>query len=79
MVRFRCDNSGISWNLIISGCGIGIGQLRYGNAEPLVKRILTEVPGLSLPVWMSSHNELKTNPRVRFTFDLIAEEFRKYL
>ena len=79
MVRFRCDNSGISWNLIISGCGIGIGQLRYGNAEPLVKRILTEVPGLSLPVWMSAHNELKTNPRVRFTFDLIAEEFRKYL
>jgi hypothetical protein len=28
---------------------------------------------------MSSHSELKTSPRVRFTFDLIAEEFRKYL
>ena len=77
--RFRCDNSAIAWNLIISGCGIGIGQLRYGNEEPLVKRILTEVPKLTLPVWMSSHSELKTNPRVRFTFDLIAEEFCKYL
>ena len=54
-------------------------MFKRGNEEPLIKRILTEVPKLTLPVWMSSHNELKTNPRVRFTFDLIAEEFHKYL
>jgi DNA-binding transcriptional LysR family regulator len=78
-VRFRCDNPAISWNLIISGCGIGVAQLRYGDTEPRVKRIFSELPALNLPVWMSSHSELKTSPRVRFTFDLIAEEFRKYL
>lgn len=78
-VRFRCDNAGISWNLIIAGCGIGIGQLRYGDTEPLVKRIFPELPALKLPVWISAHSELKTSPRVRFTFDLIVKEFRKYL
>ena len=79
MIRFRCDNPVISWNLITSGCGIGVGQLRYGDTDPLVKRIFPELPALNLPIWMSSHSELKTSPRVRFTFDLIAEEFRKYL
>ena len=79
MVRFRCDNPMISWNLIASGCGIGVGQLRYGDADPRVKRIFPELPALNLPIWMSSHSELKTSPRVRFTFDLIAEEFCKYL
>ena len=79
MIRFRCDNPAISWNLITSGCGIGVGQLRYGDTDPLVKRIFPELPALNLPIWMSSHSELKTSPRVRFTFDLIAEEFCKYL
>ena len=79
MIRFRCDNPVISWNLITSGCGIGVGQLRYGDTDPLVKRIFPELPALNLPIWMSSHSELKTSPRVRFTFDLVAEEFRKYL
>ena len=79
MIRFRCDNPAISWNLITSGCGIGVGQLRYGDTDPLVKRIFPELPAFNLPIWMSSHSELKTSPRVRFTFDLIAEEFRKYL
>ena len=79
IVRFRCDNPEISWNLIISGCGIGVSQLRYGDADPRVKRIFSELPALNLPVWISSHSELKTSPRVRFTFDLIAKEFHKYL
>lgn len=79
IVRFRCDNPAISWNLITSGCGIGVGQLRYGDTDPLVKRIFPELPALNLPIWMSSHSELKTSPRVRFTFDLISEEFCKYL
>ena len=52
-VRFRCDNPA-TWNLIISGCGIGVGQLRHGDAEPRVKRIFSELPALNLP--MSSHS-----------------------
>ena len=77
--RFRCDNYIVAWNLVVAGCGIGVTQIRYGDAEPRVKRIFTEIPVLKLPVWISSHSELKTSPRVRFTFDLIAEELSKYL
>ena len=77
--RFRCDNYLIAWNLVVAGCGIGLTQIRYGDAEPRVKRIFTELPALKLPIWISSHSELKTSPRVRFTFDLIAEELRKNL
>ncbi len=77
--RFRCDNYMVAWNLVVAGCGIGVTQIRYGDADPRVKRVFTEIPALKLPVWISSHSELKTSPRVRFTFDLIVEELRKYL
>ena len=77
--RFRCDNYIVAWNLVVAGCGIGMTHIRYGDAEPRVKRIFTEIPVLKLPLWISSHSELKTSPRVRFTFDLIVEEVRKYL
>lgn len=33
----------------------------------------TANPLLELPVWLVSHRELRTNPRVRFVFDLLAD------
>ena len=77
--RFRCDNYIVAWNLVVAGCGIGVTQIRYGDAEPRVKRIFTELPALTLPIWISSHSELKTSPRVRVAYDLIGKELRKAL
>ena len=77
--RFRCDNFLIAWRLIVSGCGIGVTQIRYGDSEPRVKRIFTELPALTLPIWISSHSELKTSPRVRVAYDLIGKELSKAL
>ena len=66
--RFRCDNYIVAWNLVVAGCGIGMTHIRYGDAEPRVKRIFAELPALTLPIWIFSHSELKTSPRVRVPF-----------
>jgi DNA-binding transcriptional LysR family regulator len=63
---------------LVAGCGIGLTPLDKGDAEPGVERILPDYQ-ISLPVWLSSHRELKTSSRVRYVYDFIAKELSKLL
>lgn len=76
--RFRCDNYLVAWSLLVAGCGISLTHVDKGDAEPRVERILADYQ-TSLPVWLSSHRELKTSSRVRYVFDIIAKELSKLL
>jgi DNA-binding transcriptional LysR family regulator len=40
-------------------------------------RLLPELPGTSVPVWLVSHRELRTSLRVRLVFDVLAEELSR--
>ena len=77
--RFRCDDITLAWKLVLAGCGVGVAQTRLGDATPHIKRILSNLPEIGLPVWLVSHSELKTNPRVRRVYDLLAYELRRSL
>jgi len=44
-----------------------------GDAEPRVRRVLPDLPPLPVPVWLTSHRELRTSRRIRVVFDLLAE------
>ena len=50
----RCDDHNVLWELIRAGCGFGFGQLRVGEADPLVERLMPELPLPSLPVWLTA-------------------------
>ena len=68
----------VAWSLLFAGCGIGLTHVDEGDAEPLVERILADYK-ICLPVWLSSHRELKTSSRVRYVYDFIAKELSKLL
>ena len=76
--RFRCDDYLTAWSLLVAGCGISLTLVDKGNADLRVERILADYQ-TSLPVWLSSHRELKTSSRVRYVFDFIAKELSKLL
>ena len=77
-IRFRCDDYLVAWSLLVAGCGIGLTHVDRGDSEPLVERILADFE-ICLPVWLSSHRELKTSSRVRYVYDFIAKELSKLL
>lgn len=70
--RYRCDDRFVAWQLLVAGCGIGAAHLAQGKSVPSLVRILPDVAIIKLPVWLASHSELKTNARVRRTYDYIA-------
>lgn len=70
--RYRCDDRFVTWQMLVAGCGIGAAHLSQGKSMPDLVRVLPDVPTIRLPVWLVSHGELKTNARVRRTYDYIA-------
>lgn len=72
--RYRCDDRFVAWQLLVAGCGVGAAHLAQGKSLPNLVRVLPNVPVIKLPVWLVSHSELKTNARVRRTYDFIAEQ-----
>jgi DNA-binding transcriptional LysR family regulator len=71
---FRCDSRIVQWKMVLAGFGIGFIQTDVGDREPNAVRIFPEKTIAELPVWLTSHAQLRTSRRVRRVFDFIADE-----
>lgn len=63
-------------------CKEGQGLIFYpeqmGDVEPKLARALEHMgPVITLPVWLVSHQELRTSARVRFVFDFLSSALTK--
>lgn len=66
-------NQAVQWALITQGSGIGVMLEAIGDAEPRVVRVFPEQLAFPVPLWLTSHREVRTSRRVRVVFDLLAE------
>jgi len=69
-------NHNVQWELVKQGVAICAMPKAIGDDEPLVERVI--VPGfapISFELWLVTHNELRTNRRVRRVFDFLVSEF----
>lgn len=67
------DNHLVQWEMTKQGLGICIVMEEVGDAEPKLRRVLPELPTLTVPIWLTAHREVRTSRRVRVVFDLLAE------
>lgn len=69
---FVSANQLVQWGMVKAGVGVAIMMREVGDAEPGVERALESFPGIPVPMWLTSHRELRTSRRVRVVFDLLA-------
>ena len=65
-------NQHVQWALITQGSGIGIMMEEVGDAEPRVTRALPDLPAIPVPMWLTSHRDVRSSRRVRVVFDMLA-------
>jgi DNA-binding transcriptional LysR family regulator len=70
--HFRSDNHLVNWQALLSGVGIGIGMQWLAEMHPELIPVMTEQALPKLPVWLTSHRELKSNKKIRIVFDILA-------
>ena len=71
------ENFLVMWELVKNGLGIGIADVRIGDAEPKVKCVLPNIAAFEFPIWLVAHRELNNSARIRLVFDLLAEALAK--
>ena len=69
---WMCANQQVQWALITQGSGVGVMMAEIGDADPRVRRALDDLM-FPVPMWLTSHREVRTSRRVREVFDMLAE------
>lgn len=63
----------LQWQMVKEGMGLAMLPEAIGDAEPQFRRAFAERGALlQVPLWLVSHRELRTSPRVRRVFDLLG-------
>src|SRR5215468_1819232 len=74
----RADSDLAQLALIRSGAGIGGCQVPIARRDGLV-RVLAKQFSLPLDTWIVMHQDLRTSPRCRVTFDALVEGLRGHI
>ncbi len=75
--EFRSDNHLVNWQALLSGVGVGIAMRWLAKSESSLIAVLPEQNMPDLPIWLTSHRELKSSRRIRSVFDFLATELKK--
>lgn len=67
-----CENNTVVWQMVKAGFGVGVLPNGLCEPEPGVEKVLPSLTPLSVPVWLATHRELRTNRRIRVVFDELA-------
>ena len=75
--RIVSENAVVLWEMVRRDLGIGMMLREIAERTPDIIRLLPDLPGTPVPIWLVSHRELRTSRRVRLVFDTLAEELRR--
>ena len=73
--NFSCyaDHTVAHWALVQQGMGIGAMMEEIALATPGMVRVLDDLPPVRFPIWLVTHRELRTSPRIRVVFEALAQ------
>lgn len=73
LFTFRTDDQVAYWELVKAGAGVGFGARWLARQTPELRRILPDLNIPPLPMWLASHQELRTSLKIRRVMDFLRE------
>ncbi|TFL15945.1 LysR family transcriptional regulator [Jannaschia formosa] len=78
MFTYRIDNQIAQIAAIRAACGPGIVQVKLAERSGLVRLFQDEI-NLSLEAWITMHEDLRNDPRMRLAFDHLYEGMSRHV
>lgn len=67
------ENSLVAWEMARAGLGIAPMDDDIAALSPQMEKVLPDHFDVSFPVWLVTHREIHTSPRIRLVFDVLAQ------
>lgn len=71
--RARSDSGLVAWEMCKGGLGIAPMDAAIAEPDPTLERVLPQKLVVTFPIWLVTHREVHTSPRIRLAYDLLAE------
>ncbi|MEM6421956.1 MAG: LysR substrate-binding domain-containing protein, partial [Pseudomonadota bacterium] len=71
--RLTSESGVVYWEMVRRGLGMGLMSRDVAAGCPEVEQVLPALPPIPMPVWLVTHQELRTSRRIRLVFDILAE------
>ena len=71
--RYRCDDQVTAFEALAAGIGIGFAPRALASRHPALERLLPDIAIPGLPMWLTSHRELRTSRKIRAVSDYLGE------
>jgi DNA-binding transcriptional LysR family regulator len=71
----RTDDTVTYWEALRSGFGIGFLAAHIAAQDAQVLRVLPQMMLPALPVWLTTHREVRGNANIRWVYDFLAMRF----
>lgn len=78
LFSIRSDNDLAQLAAIRAGCGIGICQVGLARRDPQLVRLMPKLFAFPLETWITMHEDLRGDRRMRVVFDRLAEALGAY-
>ena len=72
--RLIANSSVVVWEMVKRGMGVAPMLREIADRTPGVTRLVPDMPPISVPVWLVTHAEMQSSPRVRLVQAALAEE-----
>lgn len=76
-IRLISGNSVVVWEMVRRNLGVCMMLEEIASRSPDMVRVLPDLPPFEVPLWLVTHRELRTSPRIRLVFDILIDELAK--
>ena len=73
------EQGAVAWEMVKAGYGVAMQPDMVAKNQDGIEKVFPSLPSPEFPVWLVTHRELKTSPKIRAIFDELANVLSKYL
>ena len=75
--RIVSEASVVLWEMVKRGMGVAVMIREVAERTPGVVNLLPDMEPISVPIWLVTHQELQSSPRIRMVQTILAEELAR--
>ena len=75
--RIVSESSVVIWEMVKRGMGVAVMMREVAERTPGVVNLLPDMAPIPVPIWLVTHQELQSSPRIRLVQAIVAEELAR--